>query len=251
MAKTLTNFYANYTADTKRSFGLKGWLIAITVFVLLIVVVVSAVIKNSPTKNYKAKNFYFVYAGNFNNRSAATECADKVSGRGGAGVIYSVGNTMFVITSVYTSGAEADTVAEQIKTAFSTAGVLKISSKAVPKNLAKQMHQTIACREYYKLLSTFSGNILDWLEGYANGQLDASKLYKNIMQVKQNVSNLSDSLKEINSDAAKTMFASSLVASNQISTFFSSAFSGSDTVKYCYKLAVNIAIEFIDMCSLL
>lgn len=250
MAKTLTNFYANFASKSKRNFTLKGWLIAAAVFVLLVVVVISAVVKNSPIKNYKAKTFYFVYANSFNNHSAASDCADKVASRGGAGVIYSVGSTMFVVTSVYTSQAEADAVAEQIKSAFATAGVLKVSSKSLPKNLSKVVHQTPACRDYFKLIKNFSEDLLNWINLYSTSQIDVNKLYKNVMQVKQNVANLSDSLKDINTDCSKTMYASTLVLSSQISNFFSLAFAGNDTAKYCHKLSVNVAIEFIDMCSL-
>lgn len=226
-------------------------MVSALIFAAVLVVVCSVISKNKAAKVYDAKSFYFVYAENCNTRAQATGCADKVSSMGGAGVIYNVGSRLFVITSVYFAEREAKQVSKQIEDSFPSAGVLKISSSKVAKKVAKTIGQLPACKSYYTELYGFCRNLHKWTAGLEKADIDASKLYKNIMQFRQNVSGLAENLKEQKYDFAKAMYSSCLVVNNQISNFFSSAFAGSDTAKYAHKLCVSAVIEFVDMCSLL
>lgn len=253
MAASLTSFYKNYSKKSPA----KEWhwgrtiLVAALILAAVLVIICSVVAQNKAAKVYASKNFYFVYAENCNSRSKATECAERVANLGGAGVIYNVGSSLFVVTSVYFADSDAKAVCQQISKTFPTAGVLKVSSAKVAKKTVKIIGQIPACKSYYTGLHRFCYNLQSWTAQLEKGDIDASKLYKNIMLFKQNVAGLAENLNEQDYDFAKAMYSSSLVINNQISSFFSSAFAGSDTAKYAHKLCVSAVVEFIDMCSLL
>ncbi len=251
MSQTLTNFYSSYKRRGQKSSSLKGWVAVVLVMLAVLVLIISVIVKNSPTKNYLSKSFYFVYAGNYTSRALASNCANDVSDLGGAGVIYNVGNSLFVVAGVYFTKPEAEKVATQISARFKGAGVLAASSASVSKSTAKALHQVESCRNYFAELYQFCQNLYTWTNSLEVGEIDASKLYKNVMTVKQNITSLAAHLSEQDAEFAEVMYSSSLVVCEHISSFFSSAFASSDISKHARKLCVNVVIEFMDMCGLL
>lgn len=251
MAQTLTDFYKNYANKRQRSKKLPKFLFAAVIVVVIICLIISLIVTKSPKSEYAAKTFYFVHAGEYSSSSKATEVSSKVANLGGAGVIYTVGNTLFVVAGAYNSSEDANKVKEQIKPTFENAGVLKVESKKFSKSLSKTIHDVSACKNYYKSLYTFCEDLRAWGASYDLGELDISKIYKNVMHYKQNFASTSEGLKSLDKDYSKTMYASSLVVSEHIKSFFASAFVASNPSKYIKKLQICMIIEFIDMTNLI
>lgn len=250
MTQTLTDFYKNYSVKPKKK-GLPKFLFVIVIVVVLICLIVSLILSKSPKSEYAAKTFYFVHVGEYLSSSKATEVSAKVSELGGAGVIYTIGNTLFVVAGAYTSAEDANKVKIQIQPMFADAGVLKVETKAFSKNLSKTIHSVSPCKNYYQTLNQFCLDLHQWGTSYDLGKLDISKVYKNVMHYKQSFSSISEGLKSGDKNYYKTMYASSLVTLEHIKSFFSSAFTSSNPSKYIKKLQICMIIEFIDMTNLI
>ncbi len=247
---TLTDFYKNYRVKhvkNKKIGKILLWAVILSAIVLLIV---SLVLRGSPHKKYQAKNFYFVYAGKYNSQAKATEISKQVSDLGGAGVIYTIGNTLFVVAGAYSNMEDAVIVKSQISTTFSEADVLKVSTKSFSKPVSKAVDNIQVCKNYYRDLNELCLELQNYSLAYDVGEIDISDVYKKLMTIKQNFTNLSNSL--IKDDHySKTMYASSLVVLEHFGSFFSSAFASNSPSKYLKKLHVSIIVEFVNMCGLI
>lgn len=250
MNKSLTHdIYKNYYVYGAKNNKFKIYFFVIAISVAVVMLMVSLFINKSPTKFFNAKDFYFVYASKYTNRTKAQEMSVKVSDLGGAGTLYCVGNTIFVVISAYNTIADAQSVKEQVKTTFTDADIIKVSSKSFSKSASKSVHSLSPCKSYYTELYQFCMDLYTWGNSYDIGELDSSKLYKNIMRVKQNISNIMVGLKDLDNKFANCMYSSGLVMTEHIGSFFSSAFVSSNLTKYVKKLYINSIIEFLDMCS--
>ena len=222
--------------------------IILSVFIIIFVVV-SVAVSNKKTKNYEAKSFYLVYAGKYTIANQATEACTKVSDKGGAGIIYAVGNTKFVVASVYFSQAEADKVKQQIVSAFNQSDILKISAPKFSKSVCNKIEQQFYCKLYYNSLYQLCKDLYSLTISIYKGELVANDVYKQIMKQKQLFAEIGAELKNNTDSISKIMQNSNLLVCEQINSFFSSAFVANNVAKHLKKLYVNTVFEFVDMCQ--
>lgn len=248
MSKTLTHYYKNYYLVHKKS-HFKPIVCILLAGLILVFVVVMIAVSNSKTQNYGAKSFYLVYAGKYTITSQATETCTKVSDKGGAGVIYSVGNTKFVVVSIYFSQAEADKVKQQITPTFSESDVLKISAPKLSKSVCNSVEKQTYCKMYYQNLYSFCQDLYQLVIGIDTSTVSTNDVYKQIMKYKQLFVEVGEQLKTSSDAIGKAMYSSNLLVVEQINGFFNSAFVANNAAKHLKKLYANTVFEFVDMCQ--
>lgn len=246
LVKTLTRYYRYYKKEKKQT---KKLVCIISILLLIVIFSVSFYLGNIKTKKYSEKIFYLVYAGKFTLASKANEMCITVSDRGGAGVIYYKENLKYVVVSSYFVEADANKVKEQIMGSFPDAGLLKVSASKLTKKVCTAIEKENGCKRYYKQYYEFCNTLHDLTLSVDKAEISEHEVYKIVMDVKQNLSVISQMLKSSTESIGKNMYSSSLIALEQINSFFNSSFIANSVSKNLKKLYINSIIEFESMCE--
>lgn len=241
MSKTLTRFW---TKNNRWTIAV----VAVMVICLIATMCLGMVFSNKKVQKYARKTFYIVYADKLNSEILATELCAQVSDRGGAGVIYSVGNTKFVVVNVYFDYLSAKSVCEQIKEIYQSADILEIVAPQLEKSKCLQIESNTELSHFYEFLYSSCQELYNMVLQTDKGELVPNECYKKIMRIKENCEDFCTNLSSA-TDIGAVMCDSSLVLSQLLRTFFDSAFINNLVAKPIKKLYSNWAFEFVDMCQ--
>ena len=246
MSKKLTQYYKK--SIRKRPY-INIWAIVVSVIVITSFLMIALGVSAHKIKEYSEKNFYFVYSGKYTQINFANEQCTKVTDMGGAGVLYYVGNTKFVIINAYFNESDANSVKSKVVEMFSDAGVIKVTANKLSKKSAQHILSVSACKLYYRKFHDFCNSLYSMIIDYDLEKNMTSAVYKNVMLYKQQFQEISAQLQLNADDVSKNMYSSALLVIEQINNFFSSSFVSNNIGKYLKKMYVNAIIEFVDLCE--
>lgn len=242
LSKTLTKF------GTKNNKFMLAVGIIMT-FCLITTISAGTILSGKKAKKYAQKSFYIVYANKFVSDSLATEMCAQVSDRGGAGVIYAIGNTKFVVANVYIDNSSAKSVCAQIKDVYEFADILEIVAPKLKKSKCLQLENNTNFRQFYEMVYSACLELYGMVLQTDKGDLSCSECYKQIMKIKQNCEKLCEKLSESDDVISVSMYDSGLVLVQLVRTFFDSAFINNLVAKPIKKLYANWVFEFVNMCQ--
>lgn len=241
MSKILTRF------STKNG----KWAIVVSVVMVICLVAticIGTAISNKKAQKYAQKSFYIVYANKFNLDNLATELCSQVSDRGGAGVIYSIGVTKFVVANIYLDYSSAQSVRSQIGEIYESADILEISAPKLEKSKCLHIEGNTKLSRFYEFVYSSCQQLYNMVLQTDKGDLSSSECYKKIMRMKKNCEDFGAELSSTD-NVAVVMSDSALVFSQLLRTFFDSAFINNLVAKPVKKLYANWVFEFVDMCQ--
>lgn len=242
LSKRLTAFYFKFNK-------LIVALLCVAVLCCSVAVFAGVETSKSKVKKYGEKVFYIVYSGKYLSTNLATEVCAQVADRGGAGVIYSVGNTKFVVANVYLDKESAKSVCSHISEVYPSADILSLSAPGLAKSMCLEIEKVEEFKQYYKFMYESCNLLYDLALSVDQDNLSASAYYKQIMQIKQKCQSLCEKLSKNNSQIGLTMHKTGLLVLEQVGNFFNLAFVNNSISKPLKKLYVNWAFEFVEMCK--
>ena len=246
MSKKLTLIYGSYKQNKPTK---NKAILIVLVFVLIVVLIVSVFSNGVKYKKYDAKHFFFVYAGSYVLQSRAQEVAVKVNDLGGAGVIYSVGNSKLVVVNAYFSELEAQAVVSNISGTFANAKFLKVSAPKLSKTSINKIETVFELKQFYFQYYDFCKNVYNWSNQFDQGEIETNEIYKQIIKARQQFVDINDAIKNSTDKISQQSSDSCLLLIEHINSFLDNAFINNNITKYARKLYVNIVLEFVQMCE--
>ncbi len=215
----------------------------------LIMVCIGIANSNKKAEKYSQKSFYIVYVDKVNLASLATEKCAQVADQGGAGVVYSIGKTQFIVANVYMDYSSAKTVCTQICEIYPSADILEITAPKVKKSIALKLDSTASCKQYYEFCYSLCRELYNLVIEIDKGNIVASNCYKKVMDIKKKCQNYYSTITTQDDQVSLVMCDNLLVNIGQLDSFFNSAFIANIIAKPIKKLYTSWVFGFVDMCQ--
>ncbi len=220
------------------------------IIAIIILIVLIMVIMPKKKGSVESQDFYFVYSKTSLPSQAEKNC-EEVFNLGGAGVVYNTLDKLYIVVGVYYSKSSAQSVVSNIKSTFSSAGIIKANMKTIDAKIQKKIKQNLVCFNFYNYYLNFLKTLYDSSIAYEKGEEQINDIYKKVLKFKTDIEQYKTSLNEKNDDVCKTMNTTILVVQEYLQSFFSSAFVSSSMKKYISRLNVLLVEEFVNMNNLL
>lgn len=215
----------------------------------LIMVGIGVTKSNKRAEKYSQKSFYIVYADKVNSTSLATEKCAQVADQGGAGVVYAIGKTQFIVANVYLDYTSAKTVCSQICEIYPSANILEIIAPNMKKSLALELDSISSCKHYYEFCYLLCDELYNLALEIDKGNIVASDCYKKLMGIKKTCQDYCSVFVSSDDKISLAMYDNLLINIDLLDSFFNSAFVANIIARPMKKLYTSWVFGFVDMCQ--
>ena len=243
--------YVPYVIHRKTNKRLiKSIFTAVFIIFLIVFLFVFLVSLKKQSVCFESQTFYFVYADKAKNEAPILAQQDRVKSLGGSGVIYKKNNTNYLLINCYLIEDDVKDVKNRVSTEFANSDTLKITVKAISKNVQKEVRESQGYYKFFNFKREFFQFFLDKEMEYIKGNLSDGKFISWIISKRLELNSIKEEFikdSKIESFMVINQFADVFVLhfDNLLNKFFESTKKQSLICEfYC-----NLVLTNADMCD--